>query len=410
MATSGSKCGCECGCDLMPKAQGRHADKKLSAVRVNSIQESGRYTDGNGLYLEVSETGSKRWICRLVVQGRRRDIGLGSARLVTLAEAREEAFKLRKTARAGGDPIEARNISKRVALTFREAAERVHAEASDSWRNEKHAAQWISTLETYAFPLIGGSPVSQIQSANVLQVLSPIWLVKPETARRVRQRLGTVLDWAKAAGHRDGENPVVGIEKALPKQSKAVKHHEALAYKDVHAFVKSVRESHNGPAVKLALEFLILTASRTGEVLQARWSEIDEIDGVWTVPASRMKAKRQHRVPISTQCKALLVSARSLGKGTFIFPSGGGEKPLSNMALLMAVRRLISGLTVHGFRSAFRDWASEETSFSHEVCEMALAHTIKNKAEAAYRRGDLLEKRRELLEAWANFVLGRQVS
>lgn len=388
----------------MPKATGRHPDKKLTAVRVNALRKAGRYADGNGLYLVVSATGAKSWLLRIVVQGRRQDIGLGSTRLVTLAEAREEALRLRRIARAGGDPLLERQRQSRLTLTFEEATERVHSDHQGSWKNPKHAAQWISSLRAYAFPYLGRRPVDQIQAADLLNVLSPIWLTKPETARRVRQRIGTVLDWARAAGLREGENPAVGIARGLPKQPAKNNHHLALPYAQVPRFLAQLQASNNGEIVKLAIAFLILTAARTGEVIGARWDEIDEAEGIWTVPAIRMKAGREHRVPLSPPCMEILRQAKRLGSGEpFIFPGASADKPLSNMAFLMAVRRMNLSVTVHGFRSAFRDWASEQTSFPHEICEMALAHTIRNKVEAAYRRGDLLEKRRKLMETWAAY-------
>lgn len=391
----------------MPKARGQHPEKQLSAVKINSIRGKGRYADGNGLYLEVSDTGAKRWLVRTIVQGRRRDIGLGSARLVTLAEARDQAYQIRKQARSGGDPVAERRRERRLEITFEAAAERVHEEHQKSWKNEKHAAQWLSTLRTYAFPIIGKLPVHQIQSADLLKVLSPIWLNKPETARRVRQRLGTVLDWAKTAGLREGENPINGIAKGLPKQSSKKGHHAALPYKDVPAFIVKLKASSNGTVAKAAFEFLILTGARTSEVLEATWSEINFDERLWIVPEARMKAGREHRVPLSNRCVELLREVREFTAGEgFIFLGTTRGKPLSNMAFLMALRRMNFDVTAHGFRSTFRDWASECTSFPNDVAEMALAHTVKNKVEAAYRRGDLLQKRRELMAAWSNYVTG----
>lgn len=375
---------------------------------VRNLREPGRYGDGNGLYLVVDPSGAKRWLLRVVVQGKRRDIGLGGLSLVTLAEAREKAVAFRRIAREGGDPLAERQKAVVLSVpTFAEAAERVYADHRTTWRNEKHAAQWITTLRTYAVPHIGSKRLDQIDTPDILKVLAPIWLTKPETARRVRQRLGTVFDWAKAAGHRTGDNPVEGVARGLPKQNTEENHHAALPYAGVPAFVKTLRENEAGLSTRLAFEFLILTAGRTSEVLEAEWWEIDERDALWTVPAARMKAKRIHRVPLGTRAMAVLNEARPLAMGSrYLFPGQSGDKPLSNTVLLMMLRRmkLDVKVTPHGFRSSFRDWAAETTSFPREVAEMALAHTIENKVEAAYRRSDLLEKRREMMQAWGTFL------
>lgn len=385
--------------------KGRHPDRALTAVKVRQVVTPGRYADGNGLYLVVDPSGAKRWLLRLVVQGKRRDFGLGSVRLVGLAEAREKALAFRKVARDGGDPLAERARVKVVAPTFEQAAERVHADQRASWKNEKHAAQWINTLRTYVHPHIGARPIDQIATPDILRVLSPIWQAKPETARRVRQRMHTVLDWAQAAGHRSGENPVAGVTRGLSNQTARPKHHAALPFAEVPAFMTTLRASNEGWIVKLAFEFLILTAARTGEVLNAQWSEIVSSEALWVVPASRMKAKREHRVPLPPRALDVLQQVKELSDGgSFLFPGRSPGKPLSNMALLMAVRRLGVPVTTHGFRSSFRDWTAELTSIPREVAEMALAHTIKNRTEAAYRRGDLLAKRRELMDLWASFI------
>jgi integrase len=298
-----------------------------------------------------------------------------------------------------------RRKNARLIPTFEEAAEQVHAEHKAAWRNKKHAAQWINTLRHYVFPVIGKRPVDQVDTPDVLKVLVPIWLTKPETARRVRQRIGTVLDWAKAAGFRSDENPVAGVAKGLPKQLDRDVHHAALPYGAVPDFVTALRASSNSEVVRLAFEFLILSACRTKEVLGATWSEIDSEQALWVIPAKRMKVGREHRVPLSARCVEILARARDLaGSSDYVFASRTPTKPLSNMVFLMTLRRMKFDVTAHGFRSAFRDWSSEQTSFPREVCEMALAHTIPNKAEAAYRRGDLLERRRELMDAWSAFA------
>ena len=382
--------------------KGRHPEKALTAVQVRSLKTPGRFADGHGLYLVVDPSGAKRWLLRIIVQEKRRDIGLGSLSLVSLAEAREKALAYRKVARDGGDPLADRRKSEVTVPTFAEAAELVHAEHKATWKNTKHAAQWITTLRTYANPHFGAKRVDQIETPDVLRVLAPIWLTKGETASRVRQRISTVLDWAKAAGHRSGDNPVEGVTRGLPKQGERAEHHAALSYAEVPAFVARLRAMPGqGEISRLAFEFLILTAARTSEVLGAQWSEINETEALWTVPASRMKAGREHRVPLSGRAREVLTQAKALGGGSaLVFPGRAGTKPLSNMVFSMALRRMKVQVTAHGFRSSFRDWAAEATNLPREVAEMALAHTIENRVEAAYRRGDLLARRRELMEQW----------
>ncbi|WP_422018333.1 tyrosine-type recombinase/integrase [Reyranella sp.] len=374
-------------------------------MRVRTASEPGRYADGNGLYLVVDPSGARRWVLRTVVHGRRRDIGLGGAKLVGLAEARDLAVQYRKLARDGGDPLSLRRQTRQVVPTFEAAARAVHADNRPTWRNAKHADQWINTLVEYVFPLIGTRPVNQIAAPDLLTVLAPIWLTKPETARRVRQRISTVLDWAKAAGHRTGDNPVAGLAKGLPKQPERSAHHAAIPYSAVPAFIERLRKSDSNETVRLAFEFLILTAARTSEVLGAKLPEIDLAGLIWTVPAERMKGGRTHRVPLAPRAVAILDRARQLNPDSpYIFAGRKPDLPLSNMAFLMAMRRMGVDATAHGFRSAFRDWASERTNFANELCELALAHSIKSKVEAAYRRGDQLEKRRTLMETWAAFT------
>jgi integrase len=392
------------------KKFGGHPHKTLSAVRINSIAKPGRYADGNGLYLVVDPSGAKRWVLRTVVHGRRRDIGLGGFRLVPLGEAREKALVYRKLAREGGNPVEVRRRGNAIVPTFADAARSALAQHRGAWRNEKHALQWINTLSTYVFPVLGEVRVDQIATSDVLRALSPIWLAKPETARRVRQRISTVLDWAKAAGFRTGDNPVEGVAKGLPRQNDKKNHFGAIPYGDVPAFARNLRAVVTNDFARLAFELLILTATRTNEVLKAEWSEVDLDKAIWTIPASRMKAGREHRIPLSTRAADLLRGARQINDGSqLIFPGRMADLPMSNMVFLMILRRMGANFTAHGFRSAFRDWASECTNFPREVCEMALAHTIKNKTEAAYRRGDLFDKRRHLLNEWASFS-SREVS
>lgn len=387
---------------------GKHPDKALTVVGIKALKKPGRYADGNGLYLKVSHSGAKRWELRTVVRGKRCDIGLGGLKLVSLAEAREEARKYRAIARDDGDPLAEKRRLRKVVPTFRQAAETVHKDHAKAWKNAKHGDQWINTLKAYAYPVFGDRRVDQIDTPDILRALSPIWLIKQETARRVRQRIGTVLDWCKAAGHRSGNNPIDEISKALPRQSERKGHHAALPYIEVPAFIQKLQGEGEPTIAGLAFEFLVLTAARTNEVLEAKWNEIDLEQAAWTVPASRMKAGREHRVPLAPRCIELLGLAKVLAAGSeFIFPGKSNERSMSNMVLLMTMRRMKSDYTVHGFRSAFRDWASERTNFAREICEAALAHIVKDKTEAAYRRGDLFERRRELMATWVAFVAAR---
>jgi integrase len=386
------------------KARGKHPEKALSAVRVRSLDKAGRYADGNGLYLIVEPSGAKRWVLRTVIHGRRTDMGLGGLMLVTLAEAREKALAHRKIARDGGDPIAERRRARAAGITFEAAARLVHAEQAPSWKNQKHAEQWISTLEAYVFPIFGSKRVAEVDGADVLRALTPIWLTKQETARRVRQRIGLVLDWARAHNRRTGDNPIDTIGKVLPKQSERAQHHMALPYVDVPQFLEDMRAAAAEESTKLAFELLILTAARTSEVVLATPAEMDERTSTWIIPAARMKAGREHRVPLSDRCIDIVRRARELaGDSAFLFPGRTPARPLSNMAFLQLLKRMGVEITAHGFRSAFRDWAAERTHYTRDVCEAALAHVVGDKTEAAYRRGDLIELRRALMAEWARF-------
>jgi integrase len=392
---------------MKPKGK-PHPHNALTDRKARQIKEPGRYADGQGLYLLVEESGARRWLLRTSVRGRRVDMGLGGFPLVGLAEARQRALHYRGIARGGGDPLAEKRRAQARVPTFAEAARSVHAEHVKTWKNKKLQGQWINTLTQYVFPALGDRRVDQIETPDILRVLSPIWLTKAETARRVKQRIGTVMDWAKAAGFRSDENPVDGVGRGLPKQPERKDHHAALPYADVPGFIGRLRGSNLGESAKLAFEFLVLTAARTGDVLGARWDEIDLENAIWTIPAERMKAGREHRVPLCKRCIEILRQARKLSAGSdLIFPGRSTSKPISNMTFLMALRRMGLEVTAHGFRSAFRDWAAECTHFAREVCEMALAHTVENKVEAAYRRGDLLDKRRELMDAWANYLASK---
>ena len=382
--------------------------KPLNAKFVETVRAAGVYRDkGNpGLLLRVEPSGAKRWVLRTTLHGQRRDYGLGSARDVSLREARDEAATLRRSARSGHDPAEQRRAAKRVRLSFEAAAEKVHAEREGLWRNAKHCAQWIATLRTYAFPSIGKVAVGDVQAADVLKVLSPIWITKPETARRVRQRIGVVLDWATTAGHRSGlaVNAAHAVRGGLPKQARRTRHHPAVPWRGIPIFVKQLREVPSTEAVRFALEFTLLTAARTGETIGARWPEIDLEGRTWTVPAERMKGHRIHRVPLSEPAMQILQACRERWPDSkFVFPGRDENGPLSNMALLMLMRRLGRKEVPHGLRSSFRDWAADNRK-DRDLAEAALAHALANKVEAAYRRSDLFDSRRELMVQWASFV------
>jgi len=385
------------------RKSGKHPDKALSAAFVRTVSKPGKYFDGHGLFLKVDATGAKRWVQRITIRGKRRELGLGGYTLMSLQEAREAALENRKKARAGGDPLREKREAQAV-LTFEEAARKVHEIHLPSWRNAKHAAQFISTLETYAFPSMGNLRVSDVTTADVLGVLTPIWIEKPETARRVRQRIGTVMKWAVAKGWRQ-DNPADTIASALPKQDKGQEHRKALPYADVPDFLKALHRTKANDLTKLALELIILTASRSGEVRLARWEEVDLDRAEWNIPAERMKAKKAHRVPLSDRAVEILTEARRLGQAMgntsgLVFPGAKAGKPMSDMTLTKMVKAMGYDVHVHGFRTTFKVWAQERTTFPREVTEAALAHTIRNKAEAAYARSDLFEKRRSLMKTW----------
>ncbi len=390
---------------------------RLTALKVASIKKPGLYADGGSLYLRVAREGSKGWIFRFTVRGRTRDAGLGSYPTISLVKARESTDEYRRQVAAGIDPIEARNeerAAKRLdaarALTFEQCAKSYMASHEVGWKNDKHRAQWRSTLATYAFPVIGALPVKAIDTQLVLNILEPIWTTRPETASRVRGRIEVILSWAKVRGYRDGENPAQWrghLDHLLPAKGKVRKvvHHAALPYSNIPAFLSCLRRQ-SSPSAR-ALEFLILTASRTSESLGACWSEIDLARRVWTIAAERMKAGREHRVPLSPRACEILSELMQLRQSEFVFPGTKLGRPLSQMTVAMLLRRIGYGhVTVHGFRSTFRDWAAECTSFPGEVSEMALAHVVSNAVEAAYRRGDMLDKRRKLMEAWGGFCGG----
>ena len=386
---------------------------KLNARRVSTVKKAGRYSDGGGLFLVVSKRGAKRWAYMSWAGGRQIEHGLGGLASVSLAMAREQAAECRRLVSGGRNPIEARRAKANVPM-FGEMAEMVIAALESGWCNEKHRAQWRSTIATYAAPL-AQKRVDAITTEDVLAVLKPVWTAKAETAGRLRGRIEKILDAAKAKGHRIGENPARWrghLDHLLPKRQKLQRgHHAAMRWKEVPAFITRLREQNSMSC--LALEFVILTASRTGEVVRsvrdgvvmaARWDEIDRDARIWTVPAVRMKMAREHRVPLTKRMLAILDEAEKVRSGPFIFSNALGNEPLSNMALEMLMRRLnAKPSTVHGFRSAFRDWAGDVTNFPREIVEQALAHKVGDETELAYRRSDALEKRRALMEAWSAF-------
>ncbi len=386
----------------------RHPLNALTTRTVQSLTATGRLqraADGGGLYLLVAPGGSKSWLLRTVVRGKRCDLGLGSATLVTLAEARDEAHRLRKIARAGGDPLAERRQARRAVPSFEEAAKQVHAAHAPSFKNVKHSKQWLSSLAD-VIPAFGTKRVDAIASADILAALSPQWLKKPETSRRVLQRVRTIFEWCKAQGYRAGDNPTQGLTKVLPKHRAAKAHHAALPYAMIPTFIRALHAADTSASVKLAFEFTILTAARTSEVLRATWAEIDLDAKTWTVPGERMKTGFQHRVPLSPRAVEILKSAKTISDGgEYVFPGRTPKKPLSNMVFLMTLRRMKRpDLTTHGFRSSFRDWAAERTNFPRAVCEAALAHTLRDKTEAAYNRTDLFDRRRELMTEWSAFA------
>jgi integrase len=389
------------------------AIEKLSAIRVVKLKTPGMYADGGGLYLQVTSSAAKSWIFRYSRAGRSREMGLGPLAKVPLANARMAAEGCRKLLGAGLDPIAERDVERErkaleaaKAITFSEAAERYIKAHEGKWRNEKHKAQWRSTLTTYTEPAFGSLAVQAVDTDLVLQALEPIWNAKRETASRLRGRIENVLDWATARGLRQGANPARWkghLKHLLPARiAVAVKHHAAMAYADVPAFMERLR-AQDGISPR-ALEFTILTAARTGETIGARWFEINFTDKVWTVPASRMKAGVEHRVPLCERAIAILRDMERERVSDFVFPGWKHGRPLSNMAMTKVLQRMeLDRVTVHGFRSSFRDWAAEQTAYASEVVEKALAHAIRNDVEAAYRRGDLLDKRRQLMAAWEGY-------
>ncbi len=387
---------------------------KLTALSIEALSEPGRH--GNGLYLHLAPSGTKSWVQRIVINEKRRDIGLGSYPTVSLAQARSLASDNRSAVSEGRDPLAEKRHAKDVARhptpsvpTFAEAAARVIELHRPTRSNPKHAAQWSSTLRTYAFPFMGEKAVDEITPSDTLAVLEPIWIAKPETASRVRQRMEAVMDWAVIRGHRPPENPAgKHLLKALPNVKRLKEHHRALPYRDVPATLRKARRRNARPLMRLCFEFLVLTANRSGEVREAQWNEIDWNVCLWTIPAERMKARREHRVPLSGRAVEILRDAWELtGPDGCIFPGPRSGTPISDMGLTQLLRREKIDAVPHGFRSSFRDWAAKQSRAPWAVCEASLAHSIGNSVEQAYMRSDLLEQRRELMQQWADYCVGR---
>ena len=389
----------------------------LTALKIRQNLKPGMYADGLGLYLKVRAGNSRSWIFRYRINGKLRDMGLGPFHTVPLAEARARAEVFRVMQLNGLDPLEERRKEQRAKIiettadiTFEKCAETYIATHRDGWKNGKHAEQWTATLQAYVYPVFKDRPIDEIDDALVLEVLQPIWKEKTETASRVRGRIERILDWARIMKYRAGENPARWrghLDHLLPKRSRvaAIIHHAALPMDETPGFIQILRREKT--VVARAFEFCILNATRTSETMGMRWNEYDENAELWIVPAARMKAGRDHRLPLARRSVEILAEMQKMRIGDFVFPGGVHERPLSTMAFLMTLRRLKrTDITAHGFRSTFRDWAAERTDFPNEVVEMALAHAISNKVEAAYRRGDLFAKRRQLAEAWATFCGG----
>jgi integrase len=393
---------------------------RLSALAIRRARV-GMHCDGGGLYLQITANANgalnRSWLYRFTLQGRERQMGLGSVENVSLADARAKAADARKLVKEGKDPIADKHAAKAAlalaaaqSMTFDQCRDAYIQSHRAGWKNIKHAAQWTSTLKTYVTPVFGRVPVQSVDTGLIIKALEPIWASIPETASRVRGRIESVLDWAKARGFREGENPARWrghLDNLLPARSKvrAVKHHAALPYPEISAFMLALR-TRKAVAAR-ALDFLILTAARTGEVIGAHWDEIDFAAKLWAVPAERMKAGRDHRVPLSEPAMAILKAMNEIKQGDYVFP-GDQRACLSNMAFLMLLRRMgRNDLTAHGFRATFRTWAAEQSNFPREVIEAALAHVVGDETERAYQRGDMFEKRRRLMTAWAEYCASK---
>ena len=375
----------------------------LSAAAVRNLRTAGKYYDLHGLFLRIEPSGSRRWVQRLTIDGRQREMGLGSADLITLAEARSIAFDNIKMARQGGDPFEAKK-QKQTIPTFAEAVEAVIELNAPTWSSAKHAAQFRSTIATYVMPRLGKRLVNDIGSADILAVLQPIWAEKNETAKRVKQRLGKIMTWAIAQGYRT-DDPTLALDQVLPKITRQPQHFKSLPYTEVASCLDAIRISSAMPMTKLAIEFLVLTAVRSGEVRHADWREIDLDKKTWSIPAERTKTKQEaHIVPLSGRAIQILKDAEAHGRSGLIFPGMTAGRPMSDMTMSKLVKELGFPVDIHGFRTSFRTWVQEQTNASFEVAEKALSHKTSSKIVAAYARSDLFEKRRKLMEQWARYL------
>jgi integrase len=389
--------------------------KRARGLNAKSIETlpPGMIADGNGLYLQVTDKGARSWIFRFQRAGKRHDMGLGPTYLVGLAEARRRTLEMRRALLEGIDPLARKRsnalqaaVEQAKNITFREAADEYFKAHRDGWRSAHHAKRWQQSLAQHVHPTLGDLPVRAIDVGIVMRVLQPIWKTMPESASRIRGRIESVLDWTTVHGYREGDNPARWrghLDKLLPRVAKVsrVQHHTALPYSEIGAFMAALRARNTAAA--RALEFLILTAARPGEAVGARWSEINVAERLWIVPADRMKAHREHRVPLSDAAMAVIEQMAAIRDGDFVFPGRSAGTAVSHTALSDQLPVLGFAVTAHGFRSTFRDWAAERTNFPNEVCEMALAHAVADRVEAAYRRGDLFQKRRQIMDAWARF-------
>ncbi len=394
---------------------------KLSAKKVEHLKERGWYADGNGLYLQVSITGSKSWAYRYHSKGKQQWHGLGAySKLNSLRKARQAAAECKQLRKDGFDPIEHKKklaldkeLDEAKSLTFKECADQYIDSHKNGWKNAKHASQWVNTLNAYAHPTIGQLPVQSIDIDLILKILEPIWYTKTETASRVRQRIENILDWAIVRNYRQGDNPALWrgrLDKILPKRNKVQKpkHFAAMDYRELPEYFRSIRAKDTIAAKTLA--FTILTAARNGEARAITYEELNQDEAIWIIPDDRMKADREHRVPLTGEALAIIDEMATLKRKTddYVFVGLKAGRPISEAAILKLVKDTHPTLTVHGFRSTFRDWCAEQTNYPREVAEAALAHSIRDKTEAAYQRGDIFEKRRKLMDSWADYCLNRK--
>ena len=383
----------------------RHPVNKLTALEVARLKIPGRYADGNNLYLLVEPSGAKRWVLRLTVNGRRRDMGFGNSIVIPLKKAREMAIYYKSLAKSGLDPILERKKEQGLNISFQICAENVFKIVEPSLKNKKFAKSWISSLERYAYFYIGKKPISQVTSSDILNILTPIWYTKGETARKIKQRLRMIFKWARAKGYLKGDNPVELAEQALPKIKKSKNHFKAIDFNQLPNLIKKINHSTLSSVTRSALEFTILSAARTTEVINALWEEIYFDENLWIIPPERMKNNQEHIVPLTKRMISILNDLKKRSKNNVYIFEGPKNKPISNNTMRLALQRQLDvKATIHGMRSSFKDWASETTNFGNEVSEMVLGHSISNKIEAAYRRGKLLDKRRNLMEQWNDYL------